>query len=41
LLATIVSFANSYGGDLIIGIRDTGGIPGRAEAGVFSRNERT
>jgi len=32
LLATLVAFANSYGGDLIIGIRERQGIqPGQAE----------
>jgi len=32
LLASVVAFANSYGGDLIVGIRETKGQPGRAEA---------
>jgi hypothetical protein len=31
LLATAVAFANSYGGDLVIGIRDGNGQPGKAE----------
>jgi hypothetical protein len=31
LLAAIVAFANSYGGDLIVGIAESGGKPGRAE----------
>lgn len=31
LLATLVAFANSYGGDLVIGIRDDGSQPGKAE----------
>jgi hypothetical protein len=32
LLATVVAFANSYGGDLIVGIEETTGNPGAARA---------
>jgi hypothetical protein len=32
ILAEIVAFANSYGGDLLIGIEEEGGHPGRAKA---------
>jgi len=33
LLATVIAFANSYGGDLVIGIREASGTqPGKAEA---------
>lgn len=32
LLQSVVAFANSYGGDLIVGIRETKGQPGRAES---------
>ncbi|HEY4211561.1 MAG TPA: ATP-binding protein [Steroidobacteraceae bacterium] len=32
LLAAVVAFANSYGGDLVVGIKEGSGSPGRAES---------